>query len=191
MILMKENIEKFFFEISEIIKNSTYLNAEIEQSVQLITNCIKNGNKIILFGNGGSAADAQHIAAEFVARFQKERDSYPAIALTTDTSIITSISNDYSFDEIFSRQCESLVNAGDIVIGISTSGKSKNVANGLEISKKKGAQTISLLGNDGGFIKEHSDISLIVDSKITARIQEVHRIIYHIICEMVENELSK
>jgi len=188
---MKENIEKFFLEISEIIKSSTNLSTEIEQAVEVITNSIKNGNKVILFGNGGSAADAQHIAAEFIARFQKERDSYPAIALTTDTSIITSISNDYSFDEVFSRQCESLVNSGDVVIGISTSGTSKNVVKGFEVSKQKGAHTIALLGNSGGTIKNLVDISLIVNSTITARIQEVHRVIYHIVCDIVEKQLTE
>ena len=191
MILMKDDIEQTFLIISEIIKNSTHLSTEIEKSIKIIVNGIKNGNKVIIFGNGGSAADAQHIAAEFIGRFQKERDSYPAIALTTDSSIITSISNDYSFDDIFSRQCESLVNSGDVVIGISTSGASKNVIKGFEASKQKGAHTIALLGNSGGTIKNLTDISLIVNSTITARIQEVHRVIYHIICDMVEKQLTE
>ena len=156
-----------------------------------IVNCLKNGNKIILFGNGGSAADAQHIASEFIGRFQKERKSYPAISLTSDSSVITSLSNDYSFDSIFSRQCESLVNLDDVVIAISTSGNSKNIVKGLETAKERGAKIISLLGNSGGIIKNYSDLTIIVDSDVTAHIQEVHRVIYHTICNFVEKSLSE
>ena len=168
---------------------------EIEESIlrssSIIVNCLKNGNKIILFGNGGSAADAQHIASEFVGRFQKERKSYPAISLTSDSSILTSLSNDHSFDSIFSRQCESLVNLDDVVIAISTSGNSKNIVKGLETSKERGAKIISLLGNSGGIIKNYSDLTIIVDSDVTAHIQEVHRVIYHTICNFVEKSLSE
>ena len=188
---MKNDIEKMIIEVSDAVRNSITLSDEIEQSVKIIIDCIKNGKKIVLFGNGGSAADAQHIAAEFIGRFQRERESIPAISLTTDSSIITSLANDYSFEVVFSRQCESLVNSGDIVIGISTSGNSKNVTKGLEISKKKGAKTISFLGNSGGEIKNISDISIIVDSKNTARIQEIQRIVYHIICDLVEKQFKK
>tara|TARA_Y100001936_G_scaffold149484_1_gene145874 strand:+ start:38728 stop:39294 length:567 start_codon:yes stop_codon:yes gene_type:complete len=188
---MKNDIEKMIIEVSDAVRNSITLSGEIEESVNVIIDCIKNGKKIVLFGNGGSAADAQHIAAEFIGRFQRERESIPAISLTTDSSIITSLANDYSFEVVFSRQCESLVNSGDIVIGISTSGNSKNVTKGLEVSKKNGAKTISFLGNNGGEIKDISDISIIVDSKNTARIQEIHRIVYHIICDLVEKEFNK
>jgi len=187
---MKAEIEKIIEESSEIIKNNRILSSQIEEAISTIISCIKNGNKIILFGNGGSAADAQHIAAEFVGRFSKERSSFPAISLTTDSSIITSIANDYSYDVIFTRQCESLVSNGDVVIAISTSGNSSNVANGLKTSKEKGAVTIGLLGNNGGEIKDLVDIPIIVNSKSTPRIQEAHRTIYHIICELVERELS-
>ena len=124
---MNDIIEKYITESSEIIKNSLSLTNDIEKVINEIVTAIKNGNKLILFGNGGSAADAQHIAAEFVGRFMLERKSYPAISLTTDSSILTSLGNDYSYDVIFSRQCESLVTKGDIVIGISTSGNSKNI----------------------------------------------------------------
>tara|TARA_B110000014_G_C20104694_1_gene580644 strand:- start:1256 stop:1822 length:567 start_codon:yes stop_codon:yes gene_type:complete len=188
---MKNDIEKIFSDVFNTVKDAVTLSDEIEQAAKIIIDCIKNGKKIVLFGNGGSAADAQHIAAEFIGRFQRERESIAAISLTTDSSIITSLANDYSFELIFSRQCESLVDTGDVVIGISTSGNSKNVSKGLETSKKKGAKTISLLGNDGGEIKNNSNISIIVNSNNTARIQEVHRIIYHIICDLVEKELSK
>lgn len=188
---MKDIIEKMFLDISSIVKDASRLSDEIEQSVETIIDCIKNGKKVVLFGNGGSAADAQHIAAEFIGRFQRERNSIPAISLTTNSSIITSLANDYSFELIFSRQCESLVNPGDVVIGISTSGNSNNVRKGLETSKKKGAKTISLLGNNGGNMKNVSDITIIVNSNNTARIQEIHRIIYHIICDLVEKEISE
>ena len=131
---MKKEIEQIILRSSSIIKESVSLSSDIEKAVTIIVNCLKNGNKIILFGNGGSAADAQHIAAEFVGRFQKERKSYPAISLTSDSSILTSLSNDYSYDVIFSRQCESLVSKGDVAIGISTSGNSKNVDNGIKMA---------------------------------------------------------
>jgi len=184
-------IEKSIIESSEVIRHTTNLSKQIEKSIIAIIDCLKNNNKIVLFGNGGSAADAQHIAAEFIGRFKIERDSYPAMSLTTDSSILTSLGNDYSFDVIFSRQCESLVLPGDVVIGISTSGNSKNVENGLNTSKKNGAVTIGLLGNNGGYIKSSVDIPIIVESNMTSKIQEVHRVIYHIICEMVEKEFLK
>jgi D-sedoheptulose 7-phosphate isomerase len=173
------------------IKNSKNIINEIMDASDKIIESIKNNKKLIIFGNGGSAADAQHIAGELVGRFQKNRKSYPAIAFTTDTSIITSISNDFSYETIFSRQCEALVSTGDTVLGISTSGNSKNVINGLKIAKEKNASTIALLGNNGGEIKNIVDTSIIVNSSSTPRIQEVHRIIYHIICQMVEENLEE
>jgi len=185
-----EVIRRSILNSSEVIQNSTYLVPEIERTINEITRCLKKNNKIVIFGNGGSAADAQHIAAELIGRYQKERKSYPAIALTSNSSSITALANDYSFERVFSRQCESLVSRGDIAIGISTSGNSKNVKNGLISAKKKGAITIGLLGNRGGNIKSITDISIVVDSKSTPRIQEAHRTIYHIICEMVENNLT-
>jgi D-sedoheptulose 7-phosphate isomerase len=187
---MKE-IETIIDESSLIIQSIKNHTEDIQKTASSIISCFKDGKKILLCGNGGSAADAQHIAAEFVSRFEKERDSLPAIALSTDTSCITSIGNDYSFDSIFSRQCESLVNSGDIVIGISTSGNSNNIKNAFEVGKQKGAITIGLLGNNGGKIKNISDISIIINSKSTARIQEAHRTIYHIICYLVEKEFEK
>ena len=183
-----EYIEKVFLESSQLIKNSSYLSSDIIECADIIIKSLKKGKKIILFGNGGSAADAQHIAAEFVSRFNLERKSIAAIALTTDTSIITSIGNDYSFNMIFSRQCESIVSKDDVVIGISTSGNSLNVLNGLKTSKKNGAKIIGLLGNNGGKIKSIVDNPIIIKSKSTARIQEVHRIVSHLICDLVEKE---
>jgi len=186
---MDKNIEEIFNESSQLIKESSNLSTVISKAILKIKSCLINNNKIIIFGNGGSAADAQHIAAELIGRFQLERNSLPAIALTTDTSILTSLGNDYSFDVIFSRQCESLVKTGDIVIGISTSGNSKNVIEGLVTAKKNGAITLALLGNGGGKIQKIVDLPIIVNSSSTPRIQEVHRIIYHIICEQIEKEL--
>jgi len=188
MSSIEAQIKTIMSDSANLILNSTNLSAQISVAIDKIIKCLKRGNKIILFGNGGSAADAQHIAAELIGRFQKERKSLPAISLTTDSSIITSLANDYSFDIVFSRQCESLVSKGDVVIGISTSGKSQNVLEGLKMAKKKGAHTIGLLGNDGGVIKKHVDVPITVSSTSTARIQEVHRVIYHIVCEIVEKE---
>lgn len=187
----KSEIEKIFNNSSKTIKNSISLTNDIEKAIDLIVQCIKNNKKVIIFGNGGSAADAQHIAAELVGRFKNERKSYPAIALTTDTSVITSLANDYSYDIIFSRQCESLVSKGDVVIGISTSGNSKNVQNGIKTAREKEAFTIGLLGNGGGLLRNLVDLPIIVDSSSTPRIQEAHRVIYHVICEIVENKLIK
>ena len=186
-----EKIQSIFLECSSLMKESQNLTPMIELTIKNIREALKKGKKIIIFGNGGSAADAQHVAAEFLGRFKLERSSYPAIALTTDTSTITSIGNDYSFDYIFSRQCEKLVIKGDIVIGISTSGMSKNVKLGLQISKKNGAITIGMLGNKGGTIKNIVDIPIIINSSETPRIQEVQRTIFHIICELVEEDLKQ
>jgi len=188
---IKLEIHNKILDSSESIKKSIENIPEIIRIIESITKSLKKGNKIILFGNGGSAADAQHIAAELVGRFDYDRKSLPAISLTTDTSVITSIGNDYSFEKIFSRQCESLVNKGDVVVGISTSGNSINVKNGLLVSKRKGAKTIGFLGHKGGHIKNIVDIPLIVNSNSTPRIQEVHRTSAHIICEMVEKNISR
>tara|TARA_B100001750_G_scaffold234694_1_gene236351 strand:+ start:517 stop:1116 length:600 start_codon:yes stop_codon:yes gene_type:complete len=175
----------------DVIETSVSLAPYVSKSITAIVKSLKKGNKIILFGNGGSAADAQHIAAELIGRFNFNRKSLPAIALTSNPSTITAISNDFSFDVVFSRQCECLVSKGDIVIGISTSGNSLNIKKAIIVSKKKGATTIALLGNKGGIIKKHVDIPIIVNSSSTPYIQEIHRIIYHIICEITEKELTK
>ena len=149
-----EYIQQIIQDGEEVISSINDIIDEIDDSIRLLLDCIKKDGKIILFGNGGSAADAQHIAAEFVGRFKIERISMPAIALTTDSSILTSIGNDYSFELIFSRQCESLVQEGDVVIALSTSGNSINVLNGVKMAKKKKAKIIGLLGNSGGKISE-------------------------------------
>lgn len=176
-------------ESSKIVQDTIKLIPQIEKATIIIAKCLSEGKKIVLFGNGGSAADAQHIAAELIGRFKLERKSHPAIALTTDSSCITALSNDYSFDIVFSRQCEGLVQYGDVVVGISTSGNSINVLNGLRTAKKKGGIAIGLLGSNGGSIGKMVDIPIIVKSSSTPRIQEAHRVIYHMICEQVEKQL--
>lgn len=189
--MKKDNLQKSIEDSAKTILELKKLIPQIEETIDIIIQCISKGNKVVLFGNGGSAADAQHIAAEFVGRFKLERQSYPALALTTDTSCITALSNDYSFDIVFSRQCESLVQKGDVVIGISTSGNSINIKKGLEVAKKRGAITVGLLGSGGGSIGKLVDVPIIVKSTLTPRIQEAHRTIYHIICEQVEKEMMK
>ena len=186
----QDEIQELFETSKNTIEKSKSLGIIIEQVSSQIINCLQKKKKIIIFGNGGSAADAQHISAELVGHFSKQRPSYPAIALTTDTSILTAIGNDFSFDEIFSRQCESIVLSGDVVIGISTSGNSINVKKGLEISKKRGATTIGLLGSSGGILKAIVDIPIIVKSSMTSEIQEAHRVIYHIICKQIEDNIE-
>lgn len=188
--MSESKILKLFDNSISIISESKILEKTIQEVIDKIIYCFENGNKIIVFGNGGSAADSQHFAAEFVGRFLKERNSLPAISLTTDTSILTALGNDYSFDTIFSRQCESLVQKNDLVFGISTSGNSQNVINGFAAAKKYGGMTIGLLGSDGGKLKQMADLSIVVPSDSTPRIQESQRIILHIICEIVEDHFS-
>jgi len=191
MINYNDIIEKTFDENVELTKNSIHLSHEIKKASKVIIQTLKKGKKVIIFGNGGSATDAQHISGELIGRYNLERTPFPAIALTADSAVLTAISNDYSFADVFSRQCEGLVTKGDTVIGISTSGNSENVKNGLIVSKNKGANTIGLLGNNGGKIKNIVKIPIIVQSSSTPRIQEIHRLVYHIICDIVEKELSK
>ena len=161
----------------------------ITASVAMLVDALRNGKKILLMGNGGSAADAQHFAAEMVGRFLMERKALPAIALTTDTSILTAVGNDYGFDEIFKRQVEALAEPGDVVFGISTSGKSVNVKRAIEAGKNIGAKTLGLLGCDGGDIASVVDLHLTVPCTETPRIQEAHLVIIHIICDLVEKGL--
>ena len=189
-LINQKEIEAKILERLDFIKSSISLVPDIEKSTSIMIKCLRKGKKIVLFGNGGSAADAQHIAAEFIGRFQFDRKSLPALSLTTNTSTITAISNDYSYDKVFSRQCESLVVEYDVVIGISTSGNSVNVKKALVVSKKMGAKTIGLIGNKGS-IKKIVDVALCVNSLSTAEIQEAHRVIYHIICEHVEKRINK
>ncbi len=187
---MRERIKDILLESiqvkEEILRNQI---GQIVEIAQLMIDCLKKDGKVIVFGNGGSASDSQHIAAELVGRFKKDRSALAAIALTTNTSVLTSLANDYGYDVVFSRQIEALGKKNDVVLGISTSGKAKNVALGIKQAKKMGIKTVALSGGDGGEIVKLADVSLLVPSKITARIQEAHITIAHIICEMIEQEL--
>ena len=187
---MEDHIIKIFKEsirVKEAFVNENL--SKLVSVVEAVTGALKAGNKILIFGNGGSAADAQHIAAEFVNRFVIERPPLPAIALTTDTSVITSIGNDYDFSEIFSKQIRAIGQPGDIAWGISTSGNSANILKGLEVAKKMGLVTIAFTGKDGGAITKIADLSVNVSSSVTARIQEVHITAGHAVCDLVDIKL--
>jgi D-sedoheptulose 7-phosphate isomerase len=173
----------------ETMNNLASCNAVIETAAELLINALQQGGKILLCGNGGSAADCQHIAAEFVVRYEKKRRALAAIALTTDTSILTAHANDFDFDTVFSRQVEALGNANDCLIAISTSGNSNNVLKAAIAARHKGMTVIVLTGGTGGNLLEHATLAVIVPSKITARIQEAHILIGHYWCGVVEETL--
>lgn len=170
-------------EHGEAVERVAALAREINKAIALIRDTFASGHRLFVCGNGGSAADAQHLAAELTGRFEKERRGYPAVALTTDTSALTSIGNDYGFEQIFSRQLEALANPGDALIAITTSGSSPNVIATVERARALGVRSIGLLGRDGGACAELVDVPLIVDVKRTARIQEAHGLIIHLLCE--------
>jgi len=163
--------------------------APILDAAAVIGRTMIGGGTLLIFGNGGSAADAQHLAADFVGRFQRERRALAAIALTTDTSVLTAIGNDYSFDGVFTRQIEALGKPGDVAFGISTSGESRNVVAAFELARARGLETIALTGRDGGRVGRIATIHINVPSPVTARVQEVHRTILHVICDIVERQL--
>ncbi len=187
---MKAKIKRLIKESNEV--KATILTeanlALIEEIASKIILALKNGGKVIIFGNGGSAADSQHMAAELVGRFKKERKALGAIALTTNTSTLTALSNDYNYDVSFEKQVEALGKKGDVAIGISTSGAAKNVIRALQAAKNAGCLTVALTGKGGGNIKEIADLSFIVRSDNTPRIQEAHILIIHILCELIEDE---
>jgi len=176
--------------IEESVKTQKSISGEvsgkIESAAKAILKSLANGGKVIIFGNGGSAADSQHFAAELVGRFKKERAPLAAIALTVNTSALTAIANDYGYDVVFARQIEAIGKKGDIAIGLSTSGNSKNVIEALRKARKLGMATVGLLGWDGGKIKDECDIAMIVPSTDTPRIQEAHITIIHILCELID-----
>ncbi len=188
---MKQAIKDEFLSHLETI--NTVINTmeeKLEAASALAVETLKNGNKILLCGNGGSAADAQHIAAELTGRYKTERRGLPGIALTTDTSALTAIGNDYGYDRVFDRQVEALANKGDLLIGISTSGNSKNIINALKVAREMGCKTLGLSGRDGGAMNELCDVNLVVPSNNTPRIQEMHILFGHTICQIIDNELS-
>lgn len=164
--------------------------AEVAKFADYCLQGLKQGRTIFFMGNGGSAADSQHLAAEFVGRFVKERQGLPAVALTTDTSILTAVGNDYGFDTIFARQIEALVRTGDVVVGLSTSGNSPNVVQAFEAAKRMGAATIGLTGRSGGKMAAICDLCIRVPAEATARIQEIHILIGHLVCQLVDEEFS-
>lgn len=189
---MRDRIKDIFLESIQIKEELLHKNiGQIIEIADLIIDALRKNGKVILFGNGGSASDSQHIAAELVGRFKKDRTALAAIALTTNTSVLTSLANDYGYEVVFAKQVEALGQKNDVVIGISTSGKAKNVASGIKQAKKMGLKTVALTGGDGGEIAKLADVSLIVPSPVTARIQEAHITIGHIICELVEETLCK
>ena len=187
---MENIILKRFKESSEV--KARFLKENLPRlldAVRLVSQAFEAGNKVFFFGNGGSAADAQHLAAEFVNRYIMDRPPLPAIALTTDSSVLTSISNDFAFNEIFAKQLRALGKEGDVAVGISTSGTSPNMIKAFEVARDMGIKTVALTGNDGGPFAKMADISLLVSSTSTPRIQEVHILIGHVLCELVEHQL--
>ncbi len=182
---------KAIFEESLSVKEAFMKSSlpQLAQVVDMIVTCYRQGGKILIFGNGGSSSDACHIAGELVSRFYKDRKGLPAIALGTNMATLTSISNDYSYEEIFAREVEAHGRPGDIAIGISTSGNSKNVLKGMEKAHSLGLKTIALTGGTGGKLKEMADLAIVVPSKMTPRIQETHITLGHAFCELVEEEL--
>lgn len=189
--IFKEIVDKTFSEHLNTVKETqAKILVKINESADMIAKSLETGGTIFWCGNGGSAADSQHIAAEFVGRFKKDRKPLRSIALTTDSSILTCVANDYSYKEIFSRQLNALGRDGDILVVITTSGESENIKQALIQARKMGIKTIGLLGKKGGTCKDYVDLPLIIPSDITARIQETHILIEHLLCELVEHKLG-
>jgi len=183
-----ENLLNCLNEHIEVAKKTEKLLSLVEKAGKICAETLKNGGKILLCGNGGSAADAQHIAAELSGRFKKDRIALAGIALTTDTSALTAIGNDYGFEYIFSRQIEAIANEDDTLIAISTSGNSKNVINAINSAKDIGCKIITLTGKDGGKMKDLGDVNIVIPSNDTPRIQEMHIMIGHMICNFIDEE---
>ncbi len=173
-----------------VIDSLVDLNSLVCEAAECASNVLKQGGKIMFCGNGGSASDSQHLAAELTGRFVRDRRPLAAIALTSDTSALTCISNDYSFDHVFSRQLQGIGRLGDLLVGISTSGNSRNIIESFLSAQKMGIKTVAFLGRDGGLIRDVADIAIIVPSQTTARIQECHIVIGHTFCEMIETNLG-
>ena len=187
---MKDIIQIEFNEHLKTANLLHHITDEVAKSAQLCIDCLKGGGKILIFGNGGSAADAQHIAAELVGRYKTNRKGLPVIALTTDSSVLTSIGNDFGYEHLFDRQVEALANKGDVVIGISTSGKSGNIINALKLASRLNCTTIGFSGHDGGGMNKICNVNLVAPSEDTPRIQEMHIIIGHTICHLIDQEFK-
>ena len=184
--IIKERFEEHLAVANAVMQSDILV--QIERVASAIKIALTNGKKVLFCGNGGSAADSQHLAAEFVGRFQKERQGLPAIALTVDTSILTAVSNDYGFDKVFVRQVEALGNEGDVFVGISTSGTSPNVLAAVELAKARGMYCVGMTAANGAKLAELCDECIAVPAKVTARAQEMHILIGHILCELVDGE---
>ena len=190
---MEELIIKRIVESIDVKKNLLENEIVLERVAQLsntIAGAIRSGKKLVICGNGGSASDSLHFAGEIVGRFQRERNAWPAIVLNADVATMTAIANDYGFDDMFARQAQGHVNTGDVFIGISTSGNSENVLRAGRVAKNKGAITAALVGKDGGRMKEEFDYPIIIPCNVTARVQECHILLIHIVCELVEEKLK-
>jgi len=186
-IALSAGVSKAIDEHLEIVGKLRGIETQLSEVAERVTRALRNGGKVLWMGNGGSAADSQHMAAELVGRFARERRALASVALTTDTSILTAVANDYSFADIFSRQIEALCNPQDVVIGISTSGNSENVLRGFSAARRKGAFTVGLTGQGGKMAARGIvDVCILVPSQVTARIQEAHILIGHILCDCVE-----
>ena len=202
LVGLEKNAEQAAFlegEMAEIVRKSIaaheqLLNGSLPilvQVAQVLVRAIRTGHKILLFGNGGSAADAQHVAGELIGRFSRESEPWPAVALTTDSSVLTAVGNDWEFAEIFARQVRALARPSDIVVGISTSGRSPNVLRGLQAGRALDAITVGFTGANGGEMRGHADVCFRAPADSTPRIQELHLLAWHAICELVERELTK
>jgi phosphoheptose isomerase len=185
------HLQKAIEESIATLRNLFALEKDLARAAKMILRCLTSGKKLLVCGNGGSASDATHLATEFLCRFREERRPYPAISLTANGEFMTAVCNDYHADEIFARQVWGLAEKGDVLIGITTSGKSKNILRALEEAKRKNVESICFLGRDGGFTRGIATIDLIVPGNSTARIQEGQKVLYHALCEMVEEKLPK
>ena len=184
-------IRKTFADHAQAIQSLARSVGLLQRMADMIIDSLRAGGKVLIFGNGGSAADAQHIAGELLGRFRRERPAFPAVALSTDTSTITAIGNDYSFDQIFARQVEGLIRPHDVAWGLSTSGNSANVVLALQAAHDRGAKTLAFTGGDGGNMAKVADLSLVISAEHTARIQEAHQLAYHILSDLVESALTR
>lgn len=186
MDIIKQRFEEHIA-LAQIVATSGILE-QVATSAELIKAALATGNKVLFCGNGGSAADSQHLAAEFVGRFQKERKGLPSIALTVDTSILTAVANDYGYDTVFARQVQALGAQGDVLVGLSTSGNSKNVLAAIAVAKEKGMRVIGFTAEGGGKMASECDVCITVPTPVTARAQEMHILMGHILCELVDGE---
>ena len=185
------HLQKAIDEAVATLRGLTALEEPLNRAAKLVLSCLTSGHKLLVCGNGGSASDATHLATEFLCRFEEDRRPYPAISLTANGEFMTAVCNDYHADEIFARQVHGLGEKGDVLIAFTTSGKSKNVLRALEEAKRKGVESIAILGRDGGFTKGMATVDLIVPGASTARIQEAQKVLFHALCEMVEEKLPK